>query len=152
MERSIYAARNCFTENLNNIKWLNNAEYKILDDLFQISTDKGSCHVDLFSKRIDIALTCKKTYFHFLVYLRTDPSKCMERLQARQRSEEATVPLSYLTDLHNLYEHWFCPSEKIVQEEVTRSLVIIDGNRTKEEVFEDAMAQLQNFLEKRRMA
>jgi deoxyadenosine/deoxycytidine kinase len=50
MERSIYAARNCFTENLNNIGWLNKAEYKILDDLYRVSTDKGNCHVDLFGK------------------------------------------------------------------------------------------------------
>ncbi len=50
MEISIYAARNCYTENLNNTNLLNAAEYKILDDLFQISTDKGSCQVDLFGR------------------------------------------------------------------------------------------------------
>jgi deoxyadenosine/deoxycytidine kinase len=50
MERSIHGCRNCFTENLKNMKWLNDAEYKILDDLFQITIDKGSCHVDLFGE------------------------------------------------------------------------------------------------------
>jgi hypothetical protein len=50
MERSIYAGRNCFAENSYKMKLLNAAEYKILDNLFQISTDKGSCHVDLFGK------------------------------------------------------------------------------------------------------
>jgi hypothetical protein len=81
MERSIFATRNCFTENLIKMKWLNDTEYKILDDLFQISTDQGSYHVDLFSKSTDTPST----------YLRTDLSECMKRLQARQRPGEETI-------------------------------------------------------------
>jgi deoxyadenosine/deoxycytidine kinase len=76
----------------------------------------------------------------------------MERLQARNRPEEITVDLTYLSNLHNLHEQWFCPSEKNVQEGVIPSVVVIDGNRTKEEVFEDAKAQIQHFLDSRGMA
>ncbi len=50
MERSIYGARNCFAENSYHMGLLNAAEYKILDDLFQINTEKGDCPVDLFGK------------------------------------------------------------------------------------------------------
>ncbi len=87
-----------------------------------------------------------------LVYLQTDPSRCMERLQARRRSEEDTVPLDYLTNLHNLYEQWFCPSGKTGQDGTMSNVIVIDGNRTKEEVFEDARAQIQYFLDNRRVA
>ncbi len=59
MEWSIFAIRNCFTENLIKMKWLNDTEYKILDDQFQISTDQGGYHVDLFSKSTDTLSTCK---------------------------------------------------------------------------------------------
>lgn len=39
-----------------------------------------------------------------ILYLRTDPAVVFERMQARGRSEEATVPLAYLSDLHDAYE------------------------------------------------
>jgi deoxyadenosine/deoxycytidine kinase len=69
----------------------------------------------------------------------------MERLKDRQRSEEMTVESTYLFDIHNLYEQWFCPSEKFVRE-VHPPVLVIDGNRTNEEVFKDAKTQIQNFL------
>lgn len=86
-----------------------------------------------------------------IVYVRTDPSVCMARLQTRQRPEEITVDSIYLSNLHNLHEQWLCSSEKIVRERRISTVVIIDGNRTQEEVFEDAKVQIQNFLNNKQM-
>lgn len=41
-----------------------------------------------------------------VVYLRTSPAVLRERLLRRERPEEASISLEYLTQLHNFYEHW----------------------------------------------
>jgi hypothetical protein len=76
----------------------------------------------------------------------------MDHLKARQRSEEVTVGMDYLSNLHQLHEQWFCPSENTVKEGRKSTVLVIDGNRTEKEVFEDAKAQIQNFLDSKRMS
>ncbi|CAI6004028.1 unnamed protein product [Closterium sp. NIES-65] len=41
------------------------------------------------------------------IYLRADPSVCLQRLKQRSRSEETSVDLPYLQRLHELYDRWF---------------------------------------------
>lgn len=41
-----------------------------------------------------------------LVYLRTTPEVVYERMKARGRSEETSVSLDYLKQLHDLHEDW----------------------------------------------
>ena len=43
-------------------------------------------------------------YPDVLVYLRTDPKTCYERMKRRSRKEEAGVPLDYLKRLHDKHE------------------------------------------------
>ncbi len=61
--------------------------------------------------------TCYKTWHewvcqHFtlplrgIVYLRTSPQVCYDRLRKRSRTEESSVPLDYLTQLHQRHEDW----------------------------------------------
>lgn len=40
------------------------------------------------------------------VYLRTTPEVVFDRMKVRGRSEETSVSLDYLTQLHNLHEDW----------------------------------------------
>ncbi len=35
-----------------------------------------------------------------IIYLKTDPSTCLERIQQRQRHGENNITLEYLTKLH----------------------------------------------------
>lgn len=42
----------------------------------------------------------------FSVYLRSSPEVVFKRMQRRNRPEERTVQLQYLTDLHTYYEDW----------------------------------------------
>jgi thymidine kinase len=42
-----------------------------------------------------------------IIYLRTSPEKCFERMHERARNEESSVPLEYLQELHNYHEEWF---------------------------------------------
>lgn len=43
-------------------------------------------------------------YPDIIVYLRTRPETCFERMRRRARSEEASVPLVYLERIHNKHE------------------------------------------------
>ena len=46
------------------------------------------------------------------IYLRAPPDTCSRRMHMRQRSEEAGVPLDYLTTLHEMHEDWLNDSER----------------------------------------
>jgi len=41
-----------------------------------------------------------------IIYLRASPEKCMKRMTERARNEESSVPLDYLTELHDYHENW----------------------------------------------
>lgn len=45
------------------------------------------------------------------VYLRSSPEVVFNRMQQRNRPEESTVTLDYLTDLHKQYEKWLMECE-----------------------------------------
>ena len=40
------------------------------------------------------------------IYLYSDPKICFKRIEKRSRTEESSIPLEYLTDLHNYHENW----------------------------------------------
>lgn len=46
-----------------------------------------------------------------IVYVRSSPPVCLERIQRRARSEEAVIPLAYLSDLHARHEAWLQRAE-----------------------------------------
>uniref|UniRef100_A0A8C9HFR4 Thymidine kinase 2 n=1 Tax=Piliocolobus tephrosceles TaxID=591936 RepID=A0A8C9HFR4_9PRIM len=41
-----------------------------------------------------------------IVYLRTNPETCYQRLKRRCREEEKVIPLEYLEAIHHLHEEW----------------------------------------------
>lgn len=44
------------------------------------------------------------------VYVRTEPTTCLQRLQKRGRAEESSIPLDYLQQLHSRHEEWLVPT------------------------------------------
>ncbi|CAF1249568.1 unnamed protein product [Adineta steineri] len=125
MERSIYSARYCFVENLYRTKILHSVEYEILDDWFQMLVSNGLCHLDL------------------IIYLRATPETCLQRIQARHRSEEESIDLGYLQTLHECHEEW------LIQRQRTNSsppVIIVDANQTKERVYIDTNTHVNNLV------
>jgi deoxyadenosine/deoxycytidine kinase len=47
------------------------------------------------------------------IYLRTDPETCHKRMNKRNRSEEASVPLAYLQKLHDKHEEWLIEKKDV---------------------------------------
>jgi len=112
MERSIYSAKYCFTDNLFQSGKLPPLEHIILTEWFDWIISSQNIQVDLF------------------VYLRTDPKVLYTRIKERCRHEEEGIPYEYLNSLHNLYEDWLVHKKTPCAAEV----LIIDANASVEEM------------------
>ena len=66
-----------------------------------------------------------------VIYLRSTPEAVYQRMQNRMRSEESSVSLEYLTDVHHFYEHWLKSSNSntlVVSDNQTISCPIVALN------------------------
>lgn len=88
MERSIHSARYIFVENLYRSGKMPDVDYVVLSEWF-----------DWIVKNIDVSVD-------LIVYLRTTPETCYQRLKMRCREEEKVIPLEYLDAIHHLYDDW----------------------------------------------
>ncbi|KAK3729574.1 hypothetical protein QZH41_017191 [Actinostola sp. cb2023] len=72
-------------------------------------------------------------YIHmcFLVYLRTSPEKCMERIKMRHRNEETSVSMDLLNALHERHESWLIRKEHPWPAPV----LVVDGSKTLDEMY-----------------
>jgi deoxyadenosine/deoxycytidine kinase len=86
-ERSLMSERFVFIENLLENDLIGTVELSILDEWYQFLSKQ-------FNKVNEI------------IYLQTTPETSYQRLRLRNRSEESSVSLDYITQIHNLYEKW----------------------------------------------
>lgn len=77
-----------------------------------------------------------------IIYLRTEPSIAYERMKMRARAAEDLCPLDYLAELHESYEEWLVRNPK-----TNSHVIILDANRTKEEVSAECFLKLKEYLE-----
>lgn len=107
MERSLFSAKYCFVENLFQSSRMTEVEYAILTEWFDWLVANDNPHLDL------------------IVYLRTDPAVCWNRIQARHRPEEIHIPKEYLYNLHDLHEDWLIGRRKF---SVPCPVLVLDAN------------------------
>lgn len=88
LERSVYSDRYCFAKNLFEMGEMTSLEWQLYQDWW-------SWFVKHYTK--------KPSGF---IYLQTSPQVSYDRLLKRARSEESSIPLHYLTSLHNQHENW----------------------------------------------
>lgn len=85
----------------------------------------------------DVEFAAYQTWYNFLIkhssgpngliYLRTTPDVCFERMGRRNRQEESKVSLEYLQQIHDKHEKWF-PKDKTRDKVLDLPFVVIDGN------------------------
>lgn len=102
-ERSIWTDRHVFGKSCINSKKMNDLETNSYKFWFDWLEKK-------FFKKPD-----------GIIYLRTDPEKCLDRIHERGRYEESTVSLKYLNEIHDYHEEWLCNCTQT-------PILIIDNN------------------------
>lgn len=75
---------------------------------------------------------------HFIIYIRTDPTICVERMKQRARECEKEVPLEYIEAVHKKYEEMIKKN--------SFGVFIVDGNKSKDEVFNDVERIVRSIL------
>lgn len=76
-----------------------------------------------------------------LIYIRTDPDICVQRMKERARCCESNVSLDYIRDVHRKYEDLVCNAELMAG----ICLHIVDGDQNKEKVFEDVKKIVEQY-------
>jgi deoxyadenosine/deoxycytidine kinase len=95
-ERSIYTDREIFA--------------KMLYDSGKIEDVCYSIYLRWFDEFLEFNL-------HGIIYVKTTPETCMERVNLRNRKGES-IPLSYLSNCHSYHENWLTNK---------RNVLVIDG-------------------------
>ncbi|OGB86096.1 hypothetical protein A3J41_02195 [candidate division TM6 bacterium RIFCSPHIGHO2_12_FULL_38_8] len=122
MERSWFSDRYCFAQMLHKAEKINDLEWAVYEQMW-----------DWYMRNTDLPLG--------FIYLRVLPEECFKRLQKRNRSEEAGVPLAYLQELHACHEHLLI--DKMVDgQSIDFEVLILDGSLN----FKDDVAVQQDFV------
>jgi deoxyadenosine/deoxycytidine kinase len=102
-ERSLYTDKHVFAKMLHD-------QGKIEDVCYQIYLN----WFEEFAKDFPI---------NYSVYVKTDPTKCYERIHKRSRDGEEVIPLVYLQDCHNYHEEFLNENTGIKSKKL-----VLDGN------------------------
>lgn len=88
VERSVYSDKNCFAINCYQNGLINQLEWNIYNNWYQWLITKSNIQP------------------HGFIYLQCQPNICYQRIMNRNRTEESTITLDYLQQLHNLHNDW----------------------------------------------
>lgn len=131
LERSVYSDRYCFAKNCFELGTMSLLEWKLYQEWFNWLVDNYALKPNGF------------------IYLRTDPMVCFQRLLKRNRSEESSVPLSYLELLHKKHEDWLIRKEDVATYVAQTPVLVLDCNADfehDERVQAEHMAKIVEFF------
>jgi len=112
-ERSAYSSRYVFGQTLFSEGSLNENEWRVYKEYYDAFTSSSRLEPDV------------------IIYLKTDPMTCLERIQNRGRSMENGITLEYLQKLNFQYE--------TMMKYFKGTLHVIDGTKSENEVYKDVV-------------
>nr|VZI17682.1 unnamed protein product [Spirometra erinaceieuropaei] len=103
IERSLHSGRHCFIEAIRENNQISDGDLEVLHEFYKFGRDMPFCKLDL------------------IVYLRSSPEVCADRIRRRHRRGEEGISMDYLQQLHDLHEKWLlsgknddCPAPVLV--------------------------------------
>lgn len=117
-ERSIYTDKHVFAQMLYESGKISDIEFKTYNYWF-----------DTFKN---------KTKIDYILYVNTNPEECFNRIKVRNRTEESSVSLEYLTQCHKKHIDW-------IENNKDSKIVYINGHKNKEDVKLDVIRFLKNI-------
>ena len=117
-ERSVFSDRYCFAKSAYENGFMTSLEWKLYQEWFSWLVDRSLVFPQGF------------------IYLQTDPQTCYKRIAKRARHEEATVALSYLTQLHDKHEQWLVHKQGIADPLKEVPVLVLRCNQEFEETTE----------------
>jgi deoxyadenosine/deoxycytidine kinase len=96
LERSIYCDRYVFAKNCFQSGLMKKTEWQLYCKLWDWLESNWCAEPDR------------------IMYLRTPAEVCLERIEARGRAEESTIPVEYLRDLEILHDEWLIDNPKAI--------------------------------------
>ena len=103
IERSIYTDMNCFASLAHDNRHIKELEWKLYNKWFNWLNNSFDVEADGY------------------IYIKTDPKISYNRIAKRSRSEESSIPLTYLEQVHQKHEEWLNSTKTPV--------LILDGNQ-----------------------
>ena len=70
--------------------------------------DKTFCSADPLQK---FHVGCKPEK---IIYIKTSPEICLERIAQRSRGEEADIPIEYLRHIDRMHEEWLSKLDNVI--------------------------------------
>jgi len=132
-ERSVYCDRYCFAKNCFEMGTMTELEWNIYKEWFGWLVE---------------SYTAKPSGF---IYLRTTPKVCFDRIHKRSRSEESSIPLSYLQSLHFRHEEWLVEQKEVLPSLKNTPILVLDCDTEFEENHTEQnthLAKLDAFIRK----
>ena len=96
LERSIFCDRYVFAENCYRTGLLTASEYQLYCGLWEFLVSNYCQEPDT------------------IIYLRTPPETCLNRIEARGRPEEMGITLEYLQQLEGLHDEWLLNDPRVI--------------------------------------
>ena len=124
-ERSVVSDHNIFAKMLRNNGKINDTEWELYERWYNWLVTRFDCKPK------------------GIIYLRTDPKISFERLKKRSRSEESTIPLEYIQNVHKYHNEWLLNEKDI-------PVLILDVNADFEHndvQFQTLVSQITGFIE-----
>jgi deoxyadenosine/deoxycytidine kinase len=117
-ERSIETDRNVFAKMLYEDDLLSSIEWETYNYWFDTFKEKS---------KVDI-----------IIYIKTNPDKCLERINKRNRTEESTIKLEYLEKCDKFHNDW-------LDNHNYGKIIVIDGHQSIENIRKDVLKVLNKF-------